>query len=404
LIERQQQILCGKCGNKIFPHQRYCRKCANYNRYYDHSHDKGYNIPTIKRSEPTKYTLQLAKALYSTGIDITLEPEIWYTSCSFYTPDILLNNEFIIIEVDGPIHDEPHIQKNDRIRQRALENSGYRVYRFKNQEISNSLEKVTAKVKSIILSQPRLPNSIVNPKIIEINVPENDRMSNISQDFIKAYATVLNSTLIDIGKWNGEYLKEFLSQYNPTPVGNRCAMEKLIFILLGLNLSLKKNDDESIIDFEGYSILFDKCIKIMNFLFGKIGEIELKNAYNITVTNFIKNIIFYGKPRVIHTRLVWIKDYKAVISHIHNFNKYFYKFGITVEEAEVKTECIEELHKIQRSIKEKERIKHQQELTNKQEVTFVDIGQKHFGWLDRWLEEAKSFQWLSEWLGYKGFE
>jgi hypothetical protein len=118
-------------------------------------------------------------------------------------------------------------------------------------------------------------------------------------------------------------------------------MEKIIFILLGLNLRLKQND-ESIIDFEHYSFLFDKCMGIMNYLFGKIEEIELKNAYNMTVTNFIKNIIFYGKPRVAHTRLVWIKHYKAIVSHINDFNEYFYKFGITVEEAEVKTECIEE--------------------------------------------------------------
>lgn len=138
-------------------------------RYYDSSYDRQYNNSKIKRSEPTKYTIQLAKALNSTGIDITLEPEIWYTSCNFYTPDILLNSEFIIIEVDGSIHDEPQIQKNDRIRQRASENSGYRVYRFKNQEIINSLENVTAKVKSIILSQPGLSNSIVNPRIIEID-------------------------------------------------------------------------------------------------------------------------------------------------------------------------------------------------------------------------------------------
>ena len=207
MIKRYHQIVCEKCGNKILPYQRYCRKCASYNRYCDSSYDRQYNNSKIKRSEPTKYTIQLAKALYSTGIDITLEPEIWYTSCNFYTPDILLNSEFIIIEVDGPIHDEPQIQKNDRIRQRALENSGYRVYRFKNQEIINSLENVTAKVKSIILSQPGLSNSIVNPRIIDIDVAENDRMSNISQDFIKAYAHALNSTLITTGGWNGEYFR-----------------------------------------------------------------------------------------------------------------------------------------------------------------------------------------------------
>jgi hypothetical protein len=218
VIERYHQIVCEKCGNKILPYQRYCRKCASYNRYYDSSYDRQYNNSKIKRSEPTKYTIQLAKALYSTGIDITLEPEIWYTSCNFYTPDI-----------------------------------------------------------------------------------------------------------------------------------------------------------------------------------------ELKNAYNMTVTNFIKNIIFYGKPRVAHTRLVWIKHYKAIVSHINDFNEHFYKFGITVEEAEVKTECLEELQKIQRTIDKKERIKQQQQLINEKEMKSVDIGLKHLGWLDRWLEEAKSFEWLSEWLGHKGF-
>lgn len=400
LADRQQQILCTKCHNKMLSYQRYCRKCASYNRHYDRSYVKDRNSK-IKRSEPTIYTLQLAKALYSIGIDITLEPEIWYTSCNFYTPDILIHNEFIIIEVDGPIHDDLQIQKNDRIRQRTLENSGYRVYRFKNQEIIDSLDNVTAKVKSIILSQPRLPNNMVNPKIIEIDVSEDDRMSNVSEGFIKAYATALNSTLITIDRWNGEYFKEFLSQYNPPPVDNRCAIEKIIFILLGLNLRPKQN--ESIIDFEHYSMLFDKCIGIMNHLFGKIGEIELKNAYNITATNFIKNIVFYGKPRVAHTRLAWIKDYTDIISHINDFNKYFYKFGIAVEEAEVKAECIGELQKIQRTIDKKKRVKQQQHLINDQEMKSVDIELKGFGWLDRWLEEAKSFAWLSEWLGQSNF-
>lgn len=402
MTEEQQQILCGECHNKILTYQKYCRKCASYNRYYDHSYDNDDNSK-IKRSEPTKYTLQLAKALYSIGIDITLEPEIWYTSCNFYTPDILVNNEFIIIEVDGQIHDEPKIQKNDRIRQRALESSGYRVYRFKNQEIINSLQDVTAKINSIILHEPRLSdNGIVNPTIIEIDVPEHDRMSNISEDFIRAYATALNSTIITtIEKWNASYFKEFLSKYDPTPIDNRCAMEKIIFILLGLNLRARhdKNNDQPIIDFEHYSILYDKGLVIMNELFGRIGETELKNAYNITATNFIKNLIFYGKPRIATRRVVWIKDYQSIVSHINDFNKYFSRFGISVKEPEVKIECLGELQKIQRRIEEKKRIKQQQ--INNQEIKSVDIEPKRFGWYDSWLEEAKSFRWLNEWLGYK---
>jgi hypothetical protein len=112
--------VCEICHNKVFSYQKYCRRCASHNKHYTPNY---YDCCT-KRSEPTKYTLQLAKALYSMGVEIELEPEIWYTSCNFYTPDILLNNE-IIIEIDCQIHEDLHVQTNDRIRQRALENSGY---------------------------------------------------------------------------------------------------------------------------------------------------------------------------------------------------------------------------------------------------------------------------------------
>jgi very-short-patch-repair endonuclease len=137
------QQVCQTCGNEqLLRSQKYCRKCASDNPYYDPSNVISYNNnqnqPRIKRSEPTKYAVQLARALHSWGIKIRLEPEIWYTSCNFYTPDILVNED-LIVEVDDPYHEEPQIKKNDRIRQRALENSGYLVYRFKNEEIERLL-------------------------------------------------------------------------------------------------------------------------------------------------------------------------------------------------------------------------------------------------------------------------
>jgi hypothetical protein len=156
-------------------------------------------------------------------------------------------------------------------------------------------------------------------------------------------------------RWNITYFKEFLSQYNPTPIGNRCAMERILFILLGLNLRLQKET----IDFEHYSMLFDKSIGIMKGLFGDTEEIELKNAYNITATNFMNNLIFYGKPLIARKRIVLIKDYESIIFHIDEFNKYFYRFGIHVEESEVKVECLGELEKIENILKERNEIKQQ---------------------------------------------
>ena len=394
------QQVCQTCGNEQLLHsQKYCRKCASDNPYYDPSNLISYNNdqnqPKIKRSEPTKYAVQLARALHSKGIKIQLEPEIWYTSCNFYTPDILVNED-LIVEVDGPYHEEPQIKKNDRIRQRALKNSGYPVYRFKNEEIVNSLNYVVDKIKSVLNEVEHNSDNKTAPKLIEMEIPETQRMSNVPEYLIKAYSIALNSTLVGkMEKWSTSYFKEFLSQYDPTPVGNRCAMERILFILLGLNLHLKK-EPQSTIDFEHYSMLFDKSIGIMKGLFGETAEIELKNAYNITATNFMKNLIFYGKPLIARIRIVWIKDYESIVFHINEFKKYFYRFGIYVEEYEVKVECLGELDKIENILKERNKIK--------QQISQNQIGEgelRRFGWLERWIQDdINCLHWLEDWLHY----
>lgn len=394
------QQVCQTCGNEQLLHsQKYCRKCASDNPYYDPSNLISYNNdqnqPKIKQSEPTKYAVQLARALHSKGIKIQLEPEIWYTSCNFYTPDILVNED-LIVEVDGPYHEEPQIKKNDRIRQRALENSGYPVYRFKNEEIVNSLDYVVDRIRSVLYEFEHNSDNKTAPKLIEMEIPETQMMSNVPEYLIKAYSIALNSTLVGkMEKWSTSYFKEFLSQYDPTPVGNRCAMERILFILLGLNLHLKK-EPQSTIDFEHYSMLFDKSIGIMKGLFGETAEIELKNAYNITATNFMKNLIFYGKPLIARIRIVWIKDYESIVFHINEFKKYFYRFRIYVEESEVKVECLGELDKIENILKERNKIK--------QQISQNQIGEgelRRFGWLERWIQDdIKWLHWLEDWLHY----
>jgi very-short-patch-repair endonuclease len=394
------QQICQTCGNEqLLRFQKYCHKCASDNPNYDLSnlisYSNGQNQSRVKRSEPTKYAVQVARTLYSEGIEIRLEPEIWYTSCNFYTPDILVNKD-LIVEVDGPYHEMPQVKKNDRIRQRALENSGYLVYRFKNEEIVNSLDYVINKIKSVLNEFNLNPDKKDAQKLIEMEIPETERMSNVPEHLIKAYSIALNSTLVGkIAKWNISYFKEFLSQYSPTPIGNRCAMERILFMLLGLNLCTKK-DPQSTIDFEHYSMLFEKSIGIMKGLFGEAAEIELKNAYNITATNFVKNLIFYGKPLIARIRLVWIKDYENIAFLINDFKKYFYKFRIYVEKSEVKVECLGELEKIESVLKERNEIKQQ---INQNQIRESEL--KRFSWLERWIQEdLKYLYWLEDWLHY----
>jgi hypothetical protein len=269
------------------------------------------------------------------------------------------------------------------------------LYRFKNEEIINSLDYVVDKIKSILNEFDHNSDKKATPKLIEIDVPEVQRMSNVPENFIKAYSITLNSTFVGkMERWNASYFKEFLSQYNPTPIDNRCAMERILFMLLGLNLRLK--DPTSTIDFEHYSMLFNKSIGIMKGFFGEAAESELKNAYNITATNFMKNLIFYGKPLIARIRIVWIKDYETIIFHINEFKKHFYRFGIYVEESEVKVECLGELEKIENILKERNEIKQQ---INQNQIHKSEL--RRFSWLERWIEEdLKHLDWLEDWLHY----
>jgi hypothetical protein len=145
-------------------------------------------------------------------------------------------------------------------------------------------------------------------------------------------------------------LKESLSQYDQRIVSNECAMERFMLQLLGLNLLCKKEDPNSynaiiIIDFEHFSILFGKAIKIISDIFGsQISRNYLENSFNITAPNFIKNLVFEGGPKI-NPGIVSIKDSTMLEIYIESFNHNFSKLGISVAKSDVMIECIKELEK-----------------------------------------------------------
>ncbi|MFH1253279.1 MAG: endonuclease domain-containing protein [Candidatus Uhrbacteria bacterium] len=56
----------------------------------------------------------------------------------------------LIIEIDGGIHDVEEIKIEDQKRTNHLENLGFKIIRFKNEEILNELEKVLVKIKALV--------------------------------------------------------------------------------------------------------------------------------------------------------------------------------------------------------------------------------------------------------------
>jgi very-short-patch-repair endonuclease len=60
----------------------------------------------------------------------------------------------LAIELDGSIHDQTEEQEKDSERQANLEAAGYRVLRFRNEEVLEDLLNVLASIAAAI-SQPQ---------------------------------------------------------------------------------------------------------------------------------------------------------------------------------------------------------------------------------------------------------
>jgi very-short-patch-repair endonuclease len=300
-----------------------------------------------KRPISTRYENLLSSALdkFAFNIKYIRNSEVWLSACIWYTPDFIIGHR-LIVEVDGGVHEFEYRKTPDRIRQRALENMGYYVYRVKNEEIKNSpryiAEKIIELYYKVLEREKESENSNKKPKIQKINKPNYKSLPDDLQQLITPWAIAFDSQLRSSGNWTTSYFKDTLSNYDQRLVTNQCAMERLILQLLGLNL--RKRDDGTI-DFEYHSMLFSKAMEIISNLFGSnIASRYLQNSFNITAPNFIKNLVFEGGPKI-NPRIVSITDSTNLDSHIENFNQNFSKLGITVEKFDVMIECTKELEK-----------------------------------------------------------
>lgn len=70
------------------------------------------------------------------------------TSVNYFIADFHCHEHKIIVEIDGDIH--LHQVEYDKIREEILEELGYKVIRFKNEEVLSDISKVLAKLRSIL--------------------------------------------------------------------------------------------------------------------------------------------------------------------------------------------------------------------------------------------------------------
>ena len=65
-----------------------------------------------------------------------------------YIVDFLSNRDGLVIEVDGGYHSEPRQRDDDILREQALEQMGYHVIRFTNDEVLCDIERVVEQIEN----------------------------------------------------------------------------------------------------------------------------------------------------------------------------------------------------------------------------------------------------------------
>jgi very-short-patch-repair endonuclease len=322
-----------------------------------YSSDRPYN--DFRVPPPTYSERRLRSILRSKKIVFKDSQIIWYTGCDRYTPDLLIGKK-LIVEVDGKVHDKDFQKTPDRIRQRALEKMGYYVLRVKNEEIQNKPDSVAERIiqKYIeVIGEGQQHSSTNGTRTKSIKITELEKPLHyepipreITSDHLRLWALSFNQELIanKESAWRVDYFKQSLTQLHPKLATNQCAMERLILLLVGLNIH--KKDDGSL-DFEYTLYFLKKCIEILRGLFSEEAnavDIHIKNMYNISAPGFFKNLIFNGGPNI-NPGIVSIENEDLLNYHIDAFNTSLSELGITVERQDIKSECAATLAKLSKN-------------------------------------------------------
>jgi very-short-patch-repair endonuclease len=284
---------------------------------------------------PTFYERKLASRLTANNIPYKSQPVIWYTRANYYTPDFVIGQK-LIVEVDGKIHSMKHRMTPDRIRQRALKNLGYYVMRVSNDTIRINVKTVVKEIIQQYYETVDLQQS--NPKVEIVKHDTYDSIHKYVQDKISQWAVEFNRSLKE-ELWTADYFKLHLPDYDSILVQNQSALERFMLLLLGLNL---KTGDDGALDFEYSAQVFGKGIEIIREIFGEQGSmasIHLKNMFNVSAPGFFKNLVFYGGPNI-NPGIVSINNLNLLKRQISEFNRHFSSYQVSVEEDEVRDECL----------------------------------------------------------------
>lgn len=111
-------------------------------------------MTTFKREtgKVTRAEIHLRKAL-KYPIKVEAQKTITCKNGREYVVDLFLN-DFLVVEVDGDVHDTPQQQGQDKRRDRDLTESGYPVLRVRNYDVWVNLKTVMKRIRKALKAKP----------------------------------------------------------------------------------------------------------------------------------------------------------------------------------------------------------------------------------------------------------
>lgn len=112
-----------------------------------------------------------------------------------YIADFVCLRENLIIEIDGGYHDTQEQQEKDQERTNWLQEHGFKVIRFKNEQVLNNIEHVLDKVKEAL---KKVPSGDLGAKKVLMATVKGD-VHDIGKNIVSVVLACNNYEIIDLG-------------------------------------------------------------------------------------------------------------------------------------------------------------------------------------------------------------
>ncbi|UXE68567.1 MAG: leucine--tRNA ligase [Chryseotalea sp. WA131a] len=132
------------------------------------------------RKEPTEAEDKFWQAVRNNGLGVKFRRQ---HAIGSFIVDFVCIDKKLVVELDGPIHNKQ--KREDEERTKFIEGEGFRVIRFANEQVLNSLSEVLQRVKSELTS----PSPVERGSGGEVLKSKQSPLNNSLSKFIKVFTT-----------------------------------------------------------------------------------------------------------------------------------------------------------------------------------------------------------------------